>query len=111
MEHEGYAKAFKYLMGKIGVETIVVIGTATDSNGNSQNHAWNYLNLNNTWYAIDVTWDDPILIGGGWLTKKSRYKYFLKGSTTMAKDHKESHTFIDNGTEYELPILSISEYK
>lgn len=108
---EGYAKAFKYLMDQIGVKTIVVIGTATDSNGNSQNHAWNYVNINNKWYAVDVTWDDPIIIGGGWLTKKSRYKYFLKGSSTMAKDHKEAYTFIDNGTVYELPILSVSDYE
>ena len=108
---EGYAKAFKYLMDQIGIETIVVIGTATDSNGKSQNHAWNYVYFNNKWYAVDVTWDDPIIIGGGWLTKKSRYKYFLKGSTTMAKDHKEAYTFIDNGTVYELPALSVNDYK
>lgn len=108
---EGYAKAFKYLMDQVGVKTIVVIGTATDSKGNSQNHAWNYVNLNNEWYAIDATWDDPIIIGGGWLTKKSKYKYFLKGSITMAKDHNESYSFIENGTVYQLPSLSVRDYE
>ena len=108
---EGYAKAFKYLMNQIGVESVLIIGTATDSNGNTQSHAWNYVNFNNNWYAIDVTWDDPILIGGGKLSKKNRYKYFLKGSTTMNKDHTESFTFVENGKVYEHPVLSSNDYE
>ena len=108
---EGYAKAFKYLMDQVGIESIVIIGDAKDSNGNTQNHAWNYVNLNNTWYAVDSTWDDPVLIGGGTLTKKYKYKYFLKGSTTMSKDHTESYTFVDNGKVYIHPTLSEKDYK
>jgi len=108
---EGYAKAFKYLMDKIGVESIVVIGVATDSNGDTQNHAWNYINFSNSWYAIDVTWDDPIIIGGGILGKRHKYKYFLKGSTTMNKDHTEQYTFVENGKEYTHPTLSITDYE
>ena len=107
---EGYAKAFKYLMNKIGVDAILVIGTATDSKGNTQNHAWNYVELENKWYAVDVTWDDPIIIGGGWLTKKNRYKYFLKGSETINKDHIASYTFVEDGKVYEHPKLSITDY-
>jgi len=108
---EGYAKAFKYLMNQVGVESIVVIGEATDSDGNTQNHAWNYVELNNTWYAADATWDDPILIGGGRLSKKHKYKYFLKGSVTMREDHTESYTFVENGKVYTHPTLSTSDYK
>lgn len=107
---EGYAKAFKYLMNQIGVESIVVIGKATDSNGETQSHAWNYVNFENAWYAIDVTWDDPVLIGGGKLTKKNRYKYFLKGSATMSEDHVASYTFVDGGKVYQHPALSKSDY-
>lgn len=107
---EGYAKAFKYLMNQIGVHSILVIGTATDSKGNTQNHAWNYVKLDNKWYAVDVTWDDPIIIGGGWLTKKNRYKYFLKGSETINKDHIPSYTFVEDGKIYEHPILSKEDY-
>lgn len=107
---EGYAKAFKYLMDQVGIESIVIIGDATDSQGNTQNHAWNYVNLDNTWYAVDSTWDDPLLIGGGRLTKKLKYKYFLKGSVTMGKDHTESYTFIENGRVYTHPTLSQTDY-
>jgi len=107
---EGYAKAFKYLMNQIGVESILVIGIATDSKGNTQNHAWNYVEIDNKWYAVDVTWDDPIIIGGGWLTKKNRYKYFLRGSETISKDHIASYTFIENGKVYKHPALSTTDY-
>ena len=107
---EGYAKAFQYLMQQIGIESVIIIGSATDSDENIQNHAWNYVKLNNTWYAVDVTWDDPVLIGGGILTKRYRYKYFLKGSETMSKDHVESYTFVDDGKVYTLPTLSVTDY-
>lgn len=108
---EGYAKTFKYLMDKVGIKSIVVIGEATDSKGETQNHAWNYVYFNNAWYAIDVTWDDPVIINGGTLSNKNRYKYFLKGTNTMIKDHEESFTFIENGTVYEHPALSTNDYK
>ena len=107
---EGYAKAFKYLMDQIEIETILVIGVATDSNEQSQSHAWNYVNLNNVWYAIDVTWDDPVIIGGGTLSRRHKYRYFLKGSTTMSEDHTESYTFVQNGKAYTHPILSLEDY-
>lgn len=109
---EGYAKAFKYLLDKIGVESIIVIGDATDSQGKNQSHAWNYVKYDGTWYAIDVTWDDPIIIGDfGLLEKKYRYKYFLKGSETMNKDHFISNTFIDGGATYKHPVLSVKDFE
>lgn len=107
---EGYAKAFKYLMDKVGIESIVVIGVATDSNEQTQNHAWNYVRLNGVWYGIDVTWDDPIIIGGGRLGKNHRYKYFLKSDSTMSKDHIVSSIFVDDGKEYIHPTLSQADY-
>lgn len=107
---EGYAKAFQYLMNQIGIESVIIIGEATDSKENTQNHAWNYVNLNNIWYAVDVTWDDPVLIGGISFSKKYKYKYFLKGSATMSKDHIESYTFVNNGKKYTHPTLSVTDY-
>lgn len=107
---EGYTKAFKYFMDKIGVECIMVIGTATNSENITQSHAWNYVKLNNIWYAIDVTWDDPIVRGHGYVGNDVKYKYFLKGSTTMEKDHFKSGQFTEEGQIYTYPTLSISDY-
>lgn len=42
---EGYAKAFKYLMDSINIPCTIVIGKATNSEGNTENHAWNYVQL------------------------------------------------------------------
>ena len=107
---EGYAKAFKYLMDKIGVECVVVIGTATNSKGETENHAWNYVSINNKWYAIDVTWDDPIVIGNGYVGNDIKYRYFLKGSNTMDKDHYKNAQFTENGQVYTYPQLSLTDY-
>ena len=99
------------VLDKIGVESIVVIGSATDSEGKIQNHAWNYVRFNNAWYAVDATWDDPIIIGGGTLTTKHRYKYFLKGSETINTDHIAANTFVNGGKTYTHPTLSVKDYE
>ena len=108
---EGYAKAFQYLMNQIGIDNVIAIGTATNSNNQTENHAWNYVNLDGSWYAIDVTWDDPVIIGGGRLSNKTRYQYFLKGSNTLFKNHIESNTFTEGGQEFTYPTLSVYDYE
>ena len=108
---EGYAKAYQYLLNEIGIDNVIVIGIATNSRNDTENHAWNYVKLNGNWYAIDVTWDDPVIIGGGRLTNNLRYQFFLKGSRTMDGNHVVSKTFTDGGQEFEYPELSIQDYK
>ena len=108
---EGYAKAFQYLMNECEIDNVIVIGTGTNSNNKTESHAWNYVKLDNNWYAVDVTWDDPILIGGGKLPEKSKYKYFLKGSTTMNENHTPSGKFTDAGQVFTYPILSEQDYE
>jgi uncharacterized protein YjdB len=47
----GYASAFQALCNKVGIETIAVTSTS---------HKWVEVRLGGKWYAVDVTWDDPI---------------------------------------------------
>lgn len=108
---EGYAKAFQYLINELNIENVLVIGKGTNSNNETENHAWNYVKLYGEWYAIDVTWDDPIIVGGGNLTSKYRYKYFLKGSTTMDVNHVPIGNLTQNGQVYTYPTLSVNDYK
>lgn len=108
---EGYAKAFQYLMNEIGIENTIIIGTGTNSKNETENHAWNYVKLNGQWYAVDVTWDDPIISGGGKLTNKMRYEYFLKGSDTMNENHFPSGKFTQAGQTFQYPVLSVEDYK
>lgn len=107
---EGYAKASQYLLNEAGLENIIITGTATNSDGKKENHAWNYVNIDEKWYAIDTTWDDPIIVGGGKLTNTIRYRYFLKGSSTMNKNHFISTKFTSGGQDFEFPKLSITDY-
>ncbi|MGN1299103.1 MAG: transglutaminase domain-containing protein [Candidatus Scatovivens sp.] len=106
---EGYSKAFKYILDEIGIDCMFVCGVGTDSDGQQENHAWNYVKLNGNWYAIDVTWDDPIIIGGRMLTDSYRYKYFLKGSNEFYKDHFEDGNIIE-GVKFYYPVLSQSNF-
>lgn len=107
---EGYAKGFKYLMDELGIPCVIVIGKGTNSSGQSENHAWNYVQINGIWYAVDSTWDDPVVIGGGRATLTSRYQYFLKGTRTMDKDHFPNGQFTEGGKIYEFPELSNYDY-
>lgn len=108
---EGYAKAFQYIMNEVGIDNVIVIGTGTNSMGKTENHAWNYVKLDKKWYAVDVTWDDPVLIGDGIIPEKSKYKYFLKGSKTMNENHFISGKFTDGGQTFTYPTLSVEDYE
>ena len=106
---EGYARAFKYLMDEIDVPCIIACGDAINSTGQSESHAWNYVQLNGNWYAIDVTWDDPVLIGNGRISPSSRYKYYLKGSVEFFENHTEDGKIVGD-VNFKYPTLSTVSY-
>ena len=86
-------------------------GIATNSSGQSENHAWNCVKLNNIWYEVDTTWDDPIVIGGnGKATNEMKYRYFLKGTNSFDKDHTLEYQFSDQGRKFAYPTISSKDY-
>ena len=107
---EGYARAFKYLLDELDIPCVMVIGTATNSHGETENHAWNYAQLNGNWYAVDSTWDDPVVIGGGTASAESRYKYFLVGREVIDQDHSSSGQFTEDGKVFSYPNLTYESY-
>lgn len=110
---EGYAEAFKYLMDKLEVPCIFICGIGIDSNtGEEEKHAWNYVYIDEKWYAIDVTWDDPIVknVNMQIVNNKIRYTYFLKGSKTMQGNHIPIGEVIENGKVFDYPILSENDF-
>lgn len=108
---EGYAKAFKYLMDELNIECILVSGTATNSSGHSEAHMWNYIKLNDNWYGVDVTWDDPVIIGNTSSKNIIRHNYFCKGKSTFGKTHIPSGQISDTGMKFSIPELSETNYK
>ncbi len=106
---EGYAKSFKYLLDSLNVECILVSGTATNSNGETESHMWNYIKLDGNWYGVDVTWDDPIIVGG-YTGNTVRHNYFCKGSNIFDDSHIISRYISDGGNAFTIPTLSIQNY-
>ena len=49
---QGYALAYEYLLQRAGIDGQVVTSDGI-------NHAWNIISLNNKYYYVDCTWDDP----------------------------------------------------
>ncbi len=107
---EGYARGFKYIMDELNIPCVLVSGIGTNSNGETESHAWNYVQLEGKWYAIDVTWDDPVVIGNGYVSSENRYKNFLKGSNTFFSSHLEDGYLSPNSIEFDFPELNAEDY-
>ena len=84
---DGISKSFALVSRLVGAETLLVAG-----NG----HAWNFVRLDNKWYAIDVTWS-----------------YFLIGSDTSIGDKRYKDDPLRNldNNEIPLPKLYTTEYE
>ncbi|MGN0558610.1 MAG: transglutaminase domain-containing protein, partial [Acutalibacteraceae bacterium] len=50
---QGYSYAYKYLLERLGIECHIVSSI-------SMKHAWNIVKIDNDYYHVDVTWDDPV---------------------------------------------------
>ena len=54
----GYAKTTKYLLNKLGVECVYVVGDVVTENGGA--HAWTIVTCEGDTYFVDTTWGDPV---------------------------------------------------
>ena len=106
---EGYARAFKSIMDDINIPCIIACGTGINSVGEIETHAWNYVQVDGNWYAIDVTWDDPIIIGNGYVSNSVNYKYYLKGSNEFFTNHTEDGRIVGD-SNFKYPTLSVNNY-
>lgn len=79
----GYAESMKLLSECCGLDTKVIVGSAIDQDGKKVGHAWNLINLDDKWYQLDVTYDDPVGDDSG----ETHYFYFNLNDTDMNKDH------------------------
>lgn len=68
----GYARAYQYLMQRLGIPCYYCTGYA------GTDHAWNIVALDDGYYNVDVTWDD---------TEGGQYDYFNKTDEDYADTH------------------------
>lgn len=75
---QGYSVAYGLLLNKAGIDVQYVSSSA-------MGHMWNLVKINNAWYNVDVTWDDPVdTYSGNDQYGFAMHKYFL-GSTNSFK--------------------------
>lgn len=82
---EGYARAFKVLCDRLGIPCVLNEGYARNSaSAKTEAHMWNYVQVEGSWYAVDVTWNDPTVSSkpNAALSGKEQEKWFLLGSDT-----------------------------
>lgn len=87
---EGYSEGFLLLCWTAGIDAMLVEGTAGGGG-----HEWNVVNIDGSWYQVDVTWDDPGIGEGVNDTTGNnlRYDYFLITTADMQADHVISSCF------------------
>ena len=73
-ESAGYAKLYSVLSNHYGIDTTVLSYTNQSS---GDGHVWNKTKLNDSWYNVDVAWDD---------TAGQKYKYLNKSDATYLAD-------------------------
>ena len=56
----------------------------------SENHVWNAVYLNNKWYHLDLTWDDPVASNG---KDYLEHDYFLIDTNKLLSLETEQHQF------------------
>lgn len=97
---EGYARALKILLDEMSINNVLVYGFLLSNEGAFEAHMWNYVELDNKWYAIDST-----------LNARNGEKYcFLKGTDEFDYDHFAEGKISAADFEFNYPILSKYSY-
>ena len=75
----GYTTTFQLMMDMLGVESIIVSGSALD-----EEHAWNMVCVDDNWYHVDCTWDDYVPDYEG---RRAFHTYFMLTDGAMELEH------------------------
>ncbi len=109
---EAYTRAFKAVMDELGIPCVMVQGVYRHTEDTPELHIWNYVQLDNKWYGVDVTMDDPI----GDLSVKNgidgyeNHEYLLAGESIMGRHHVSSGIMSEANYEFSYPMLNIDDY-
>ena len=92
---EGYAVLFYRLAETCGIDARVITGHATHNN---EAHGWNIVNLGNSYYYLDSTWDAGV----------SEYTYYLKGTSDFLGHTLDSKFETEEFTsKYPIPLTGL----
>ncbi len=85
----GYARAFQYVLHRMGMFCTYVTGTITTGG----DHAWNIVRIGERYYHVDVTWGDPVFVGEAENTASVRsknYNYLCCTDADISGTHRIS---------------------
>ena len=80
----GYTDAMELFLEDMGVKSYKI---------SSENHVWNAVYLNDSWYHLDLTWDDPITTDGSDILE---YNFFLITTSELNELEAEQHNYDKN---------------
>ena len=100
---EGYARALMILCRELGIPCVLCQGEArTTPTGATGAHMWNYVQLEDVWYAVDTTWNDPYIStnGDAVISGYESDQWLLTGSETvvMGMTFDTSHILTNQST-------------
>lgn len=79
---QGYACAVQYLMEQLGIECVLVSGTAL-----GEAHAWNLFQMDDEYYYMDATWGRGRYLEGETEKFFVDYKYMTMTTEEMLRSH------------------------
>lgn len=88
---DGYSNAFKLCMDILGIPCKIIRGVA-----NGGGHSWNAVMLDDEWYMVDVTWDDPLPDKPG----RVLYGYLNVTDEQLKYNHSYTSDISATGTKY-----------
>ncbi len=113
---EGFARAFKMILDELNIPCVLVYGAYVSST-KYEEHAWNYVLLDNKWYAVDVTWDNTdqmeevTSVQGSKQEERISAEYFLAGKDKMSLNHLVTGIMSVANFEFKYPELEDSSDK
>ena len=96
---EAYTRAYKALLDELEIPCVVAGGGYKVSDTQTENHAWNYVEIDGKWYGVDVTHDDDEV-----KTKQS-HRYFMVGTAEFFDRRIESGIFSQSMFKFGFPTI------
>ena len=80
-----FAATFAYLLKKLDIDALIIGGDYVSRNGSASPHAWNYVNVDGTWYWYDVDVEGSVFRRGS--DKKPLYFLYKKDTDYWKTNH------------------------
>ena len=98
---EGYSRAAQILLDAVDIDNYLVVGDG-ESNGETEAHMWNVVEIDNQNYYLDVTWDDS------GVDESIVYFYFNVSDEMIKNDHYNIEPANNNCTSDKLYYYAVN---